>query len=165
MCGVLLVDEQNFKRGRCRNRVANYRWGYQNPLSTMKRFTINILHLLILSSYVTFVRKLFLPTIVLNISFIFHSKEKIMFRSLAFYVFHEFTHFKICDIVIDITSHQKLCFQLFWVLVVQKWNLINICASNDKYFTFKIFWFYFEDWKVVLGLFIILIKWQQNEIC
>ena len=113
MCGVLLVDEQNFKRGRCRNRVANYRWGYQNPLSTMKRFTNNILHLLILSLYVTFVRKLFLPTIVLNISFIFHSKEKIMFRSLAFYVFHEFTHFKICDIVIDITSHQKLCFQLF----------------------------------------------------
>ena len=95
-------------------------------------------------------------------NFFIWRKNNISFlRYRDFCVFVKSTDFKIREIIISIARQRKLHLCLF--LLNSKWNLVKyLCAIWQTSITY--FLLNAKDWKLVLGSFMILLKWQYSEI-
>ena len=85
-------------------------------------------------------------------------------RHLGFGILGEFANFKMCDLIMGIRSHTFPCFFRIFAIVKVKFGQLLVWFMENIYNLF-FFYFYCEDWKLVLGLFIILINVNSNAIC
>ena len=73
------------------------------------------------------------------------------------------TNVEICDIIMDIATLWKLHFCLF--LLNPKYHQNEVWSNILKQTFLACFWFNAEGCKLVPGPFMIIMKWQYNEIC